>query len=127
MRNRSHMMERRMRFMKQQTGNGIMGKMPGPAKEMFERMMNDTTTEDELSEYATPELRVLFEDWLIQLEEEITEFVQEREKTKPEDVAEAFKISKESAKFVLARLDQKENITIEVLSNHEEDSNGSNG
>jgi hypothetical protein len=121
------MMEQCARFMKQHPRNGIMGKMPGPAKEMFERMVKDTEAEDELSKYATSELRALFEDWLIHLEEEIIAFALEREKTRPEDVAEAFKISKESANFILVRLAQKNNIHIDGISILKEDSNGSNG
>lgn len=127
MRHRSQMMERCMRFMKENRGSDSMGKKFGPARAMFQNMADFSQNQDELSDYATSELRALFEDWLIHLEEEILAFAQEREETKPEDVAEAFKISKESANFILARLVQKENINIEGISIHKEDSNGSNG
>jgi hypothetical protein len=86
---------------------GMGEKFSGP-KEMFRFMMGDASKNDELAKYATPELRSLFEDWLLQLEEEIVAFTETRDAVKPEEVAEAFKISKESAIFLMNKLCQKE-------------------
>ncbi len=69
-------------------------------------------TED-IAKYATPELRSLFEDWLIQLEDEIVAFAKDINSISPEDVSSEFKISKESAIFVLGKLAQKGKINID--------------
>jgi hypothetical protein len=82
-------------------------KFSGP-REMFRFMMGDVSKNDELAKYATPELRSLFEDWLLQLEEEIITFTKTRDAVKPEELAEAFKISRESAIFLMSKLCQKE-------------------
>ena len=70
---------------------------------------------DDIAKYATPELRTLFEDWLIQLEDEIISFAKDRDKITPDDVAAEFKISKESAIFVLSKLAQKNRINIDGI------------
>jgi hypothetical protein len=61
----------------------------------------------ELAKYSTQELRTLFEDWLLQLEEELRPFAEQCENLTPEAVAEAFHISLKSAEFLLNRLAKK--------------------
>jgi ABC-type sulfate transport system substrate-binding protein len=113
--------------MKEGCGKEAMGKMFGGPDEMFKTMTSGAQKTDELAKYATSELRALFEDWLIQLEEEIIALAEKREMTKPEEVAEAFKISKESAIFILDKLVQKGKIKISGISIQKEDDNGNDG
>jgi hypothetical protein len=87
-------------------------------------MTSGAKKSDELAKYATPELRALFEDWLIQLEEEIIAFAEKHEVTKPEEIAKAFKVSKESATFLFEKLIQKGKINMSGLSVPKEDYNG---
>ena len=124
---KSKMMERCMRFMKEHGGADASGEKFGNQWEMCRPMMKDAMKTDDLATYATPELRALFEDWLIQLEEEIIAFAKNREKIKPEDVADAFKISRDSAIFVLSKLAQKQKINIDGISAQKEDSDGNDG
>jgi hypothetical protein len=71
-------------------------------------MMCDTQKDDALGSYGTPELHSLFNDWLLQLEEEIIALSEHHEVGTPEAVAESLKISVESATFILDRLAQKQ-------------------
>ena len=115
MKHRSQMMERCMRLMKQRGHATSMGNKIDGMEQMCRSMMGDNQASDELSTYATPELRTLFEDWLLQLEEEIFNFAKDKETVNPQQVANAFKLSKESATFVLKKLAKKESITIEGI------------
>ena len=127
MKQRSDMMGMCMRFMKEHKGTGAMGeKFSGP-QQMFRAMMGDTQKADDLAAYGTPELRALFEDWLLQLEEEIIVFAKERDTVKPEEVADTFKISRDSAIFVLDKLARKNKINIDNSSAPKEDSDGNDG
>ncbi len=60
----------------------------------------------------TCELRTLFEEWLAQLEAEVLEFLKGRETASPEDVADHFNLSKESAVFLLSKLVREGKIKI---------------
>lgn len=127
MRNMSHMMERCMRFMKEKGSAEGMGETFGSPKEMFRSMMGDGSEKDELAKYTTPELRALFEDWLLQMEEEINAFTKTRDTIAPEEVAEAFKISRESAIFLMDKIAQKEKLDIGGRSDQKEEFHGNDG
>jgi hypothetical protein len=68
----------------------------------------------QVTTYATPELRALFEEWLGQIEAEFLEFLQGGEAVAPENVADHFKLSKESAVFLLSKLAREGKIIISV-------------
>ncbi len=82
---------------------GMMGEGFNPM-EMCKSMVDSIAKSAEMATYATPELRALFEEWLGQIEAEILEFLKGREAIAPETVAEHFKLSKESAVFLLSKL-----------------------
>ena len=125
--NRSEMMKRCMQFRKKAGESGPMsGKFRGPGA-MFNAMMNDSSNPGELSGYAPSELRMLFEDWLQQLEEEILAFAESRTSLKPEEVADAFQISRDSAAFVLKKMTQKGSIQIDDDADQKEGSHGNDG
>jgi len=123
---RSEMMKRCMLFKKKVGESGPMtGRFCGPGA-MFKTMMNDSSNTGELSEYAPSELRVLFEDWLLQLEEEIKAFAENRRSLKPEEVADAFQISRDSAAFVLKKMTQKGSLQEDESTVQKEGSHGNN-
>lgn len=90
---------------------GMMGEGFNPM-EMCRGMVGSITKSAEMATYATPELRMLFEEWMAQLEAEVLEFLKGREAVVPEDVAGHFKLSKESAIFLLSRLAREGKIKI---------------
>jgi hypothetical protein len=103
----------------------MMGRFCGPGA-MFKTMTNNSSNTGELSEYAPSELRALFEDWLLQLEEEIKAFAENRKSLKPEEVADAFQISRDSAAFVLKKMTQKRGLQEDESTVQEEGSHGNN-
>ncbi len=58
----------------------------------------------ELATYSTPELRGLFNDWLSEIEREILEFLNERGRVDPDEVAEHFRLKQKSIIFILSKL-----------------------
>jgi hypothetical protein len=58
----------------------------------------------EMATYSTPELRNLFNDWMGAIEEEIVDFLRERETVNPDEVAVKFRLKKESIIFILGKL-----------------------
>jgi hypothetical protein len=95
---------------------GMMGEGFNPM-EMCKGMIGSITKSAEMATYATPELRALFEEWLGQIETEIVEFLEGREAVAPEDVAEHFKLSKESAVFLVSKLAREGKVEINVGKN----------
>jgi hypothetical protein len=82
--------------------------------DMCRKMMGAIGKASDLATFATPEIRGLFEEWVIQIEEEILQFVKTTDKVNPDSVAEHFKLSKESIMYFLTRLAQKGKISLEV-------------
>ena len=87
----------------QEMMKGMMGEGFNPM-EMCKGMIGSVTKAAEMATYATPELRALFEEWLGQIEAEIIEFLGKGEAVTPEAVAEHFKLSKESAVFLISKM-----------------------
>ena len=85
-----------------------------------ERMMNrdpdhqSTTAE---MDYGSEELKALFSDWLLQLEEEIVSLAGKEKKISVTKVAFEFKISEQSAAFILERLAAQNRINIDNTPN----------
>ena len=98
------MMDMMKNMMSGNQGKGEKGFNP---MEMCKQMMQSMTQSREMAEFATPELRGLFEDWVRQIEDEILQFVKDRENVNTEEIAEKFKISEESAIYILGKLAQK--------------------
>jgi hypothetical protein len=95
---------------------GMMGEGFNPM-EMCRGMVGSITKSAEIATYATPELRGLFEEWLSQIEDEIIEFLEERDAVVPEDLAKHFKLSKESVIFLIARLARQGKLRINLEKN----------
>lgn len=58
----------------------------------------------ELATYSTPELRGLFHDWLSEIEREIVEYLNDRDRVDPDDVADHFRLQRDSMIFILGKL-----------------------
>ena len=95
---------------------GMMGEGFNPM-EMCRGMVGSVTKSAEMASYATPELRALFEEWLGQIEAEILVYLEGRETVGPEEVAEKFKLSKESGIFLISRLAREGKIGIRAGRN----------
>lgn len=92
---------------------GMMGEGFNPM-EMCRGMVGSITKSAEMATYATPELRALFDEWLGQIEAEVLEYLKDKEAVAPDDVAGHFKLSKESAIFLLSKLAREGKININV-------------
>lgn len=124
MKNRSQMMERCMRMMKERACGGDKNTFP---ESMCRSAADDTSKAEGLSRYANSELQSLFEDWLLLLEEEIITFAQDRDGIQPEQVAAAFHLSEQSARILLKKLVEEDKIKADQVSNLEGDTDGDNG
>ena len=82
--------------------------------DMCKEMMSNIRLSGKIATLSTPEVQGLFEDWVEQIENEIIELIKDKDSYNVEEIAENFKISKESAYYFLTRLAQKEKINIKV-------------
>jgi predicted HTH transcriptional regulator len=104
--------------------DGMMGKMMGNKKEgeeggempwdMCRKMMGAIGKSSDLAAYATPELHTLFEEWLNQINEEITKAITDNENITPEELSAKFNLSLESIHYILGKLAQKGDISIQA-------------
>jgi len=88
--------------------------------EMCRTMMSSVAQASEMSFYATPEIRSMFEEWLSSVEDEIFEFIQKKDEIKPKKIAENFKISESAAKFFLNHLAASGKIKAEFKDDSED-------
>jgi hypothetical protein len=72
--------------------------------EMGKTMMSAVAQVSEMSFYATPEIRAMFEEWLASVEDEIFEFIHKENEINPDNIAKHFKISESASKFFLNHL-----------------------
>ena len=72
--------------------------------EMSQSVLKAVSKASEMSFYATPEIRTMFEEWLASVEEEIFEFVHAENEINLNNITNHFKISKSAATFFLNHL-----------------------
>ncbi len=72
--------------------------------EMCQTVMASVAKASEMSFYATPEIRSLFEEWLESVEAEIFDFIRKEGEINPKVIAGKFQISESAAKFFLNHL-----------------------
>lgn len=58
----------------------------------------------DLATYSTPELRGLFNEWLSEIEIEVFEFLKDKKRVDPDEVARHLKLERESIVFILNKL-----------------------
>ncbi len=91
---------------------GMMRKMMGNAEDsnpmkMCKTMMSTVEKVSEMSFYATPEIRTMFEEWAESIESEIYQFISDKSEINLPDIAANFKISEKAAQFFLNHLAAK--------------------
>ncbi len=82
--------------------------------EMCKDMMSSLHQSHRVANLATPEVQGLFEDWVEQIEQEMVDYLKNKDSVEVHEVANHFKISKESTYYFLTRLAQKEKIKLKV-------------
>lgn len=85
--------------------------------EMSKEVLSAVSQSYELATYSTPELRGLFNDWVQAIEDEIIDFLKDHEKVNPDEVAEHFRLTRESVIFVLGKLAREGKIKMQLSSN----------
>ncbi len=92
-------------------GKGHKGFMP---MDMCGEMISSIRQSHRIATMATPEVQALFEDWVEQIEQEMLNYLKGKDSTEIKDIAEHFKISKDSAYYFLTKLAQKGKIKLNV-------------
>ena len=104
-------------------GGPMMGAMMGRGKgkaekfmpwDMCKEMMSSIQQTHRVATLATPEVQGLFEDWVEQIEQEMLEYLKDKNAVDIMDLANHFKISKDSAYYFLTKLAQKGKIKLNV-------------
>ena len=75
--------------------------------DMCRNMMGSFQETAASAKFATPEVRGLFDEWAVQIEDEIYSFIQAGNEINPDKIAEHFKLSKDSVVYFLKRLAEK--------------------
>ncbi len=79
---------------------------------MCRAMMNSAEARQDRASYATPELRVLFEEWACTVEDEVLSILRARGPLDVADLAAALKISPESALHLVGKLSREGKATL---------------
>ncbi len=98
----------------------MMGEGGGPM-DMCKSMMSSISKSSDMASFALPEVRDLFEEWMIQIEEEIMNLMAGKKEITPEEIAKELKISKKSAIYFASRLAQNGKISLKI---NKEDEHG---
>jgi hypothetical protein len=98
----------------------MMQKMMAGMKEfnpmaMCQAMMTSVSKSAEMAAYATPEVRVLFEEWARSVEEEILSLLRARGQMDLDQLASQLKISPESALYFLGKLVREDKAAISAV------------
>jgi predicted transcriptional regulator len=105
------MMSMMMGGSKMNGGLGGENKMPW---DMCKDMMSGIKETANTAKFATAELRGLFDEWCQQIEQEILNFIKEKNSINVEELSEKFSLSEESIKYLLGRLASKNLIDYKV-------------
>lgn len=97
----------------------MIGKMHGKAEkfmplDMCREMMSSIQQSHRVATLATPEVQGLFEDWVEQIEQEILDYLKDKDSVDIRALANRFKISKDSAYYFMTKLAQKGKIKLNV-------------
>ncbi len=82
--------------------------------EMSKEVLSAISHSYELATYSTPELRGLFNDWLGEIEQEVLEFLENRNEVDPNEVSEHFRLEHESVIFILSKLAREGKINMQA-------------
>jgi hypothetical protein len=77
---------------------------------MCQSLVNKVAQSKQLMAITNPDILVLFENWLDELEEEVMKFVNEHQNLDPLELAKNLGLSKSGASFMIAKLQQEDKI-----------------
>jgi len=77
---------------------------------MCQSMIDKVARSRQLAAVAEPEILVLFEDWLEELESEVISFVNKTGSSAPIDLAQGIGLSRSGAEFLIAKLKREEKL-----------------
>lgn len=89
-----------------------MGEGVDPTK-MCQSLVDKVARSRQLQSVTDPELLILFEDWLEELEDEVLTFLQQHPESKAEDLSNNLGLSYSGATFLLAKLRREQKIQSE--------------
>ncbi|PKM68902.1 MAG: hypothetical protein CVU95_02130 [Firmicutes bacterium HGW-Firmicutes-2] len=101
------------------------GKMEGMPKmmgggfnpmDMCKQMTESITTTARMAGFATPEVQVIFEDWVLEVEKEIMQFIKLDVDITPAKIAEHLKISEDSVLYFISKLIRDKKIVVTGLA-----------
>ena len=78
---------------------------------MCQKLVNRVAQSRQLMAVADPELLVLFEDWLDELENEVISLAKKRGSLSLEDLAQKFGLSERGANFLISKLSREGKIS----------------
>jgi hypothetical protein len=73
---------------------------------MCQKLVDRVAQSKQLMAVADPELLVLFEDWLDELEAEVISLAQTRRSLRPQDLVAKLGLSQRGAKFLISKLER---------------------
>ena len=82
--------------------------------EMSKEVLSAVSHSYEMATYSTPELRGLFNDWILAIAEEVLDFLKKRDEVDTDEVAAEFRMTRESAIFILGKLAREEKIKMQA-------------
>lgn len=82
--------------------------------EMSKEVLSAVSQSFELATYSTPELRGLFNDWVGAIEREILDFIRDKGKVDPDEIAAHFRLERGSVIFMLGKLAREEKIKMQA-------------
>lgn len=82
--------------------------------EMSKEVLSAVSQSFELATYSTPELRGLFNDWVGAIEREILDFIRDKGKVDPDQIAAHFRLERGSVIFMLGKLAREEKIKMQA-------------
>ncbi len=83
-----------------------MGEGVDPTK-MCQNLVDKVTQSRQLSAVAEPEVLVLFENWLEELESEVISFIKRTKALNPADLADGLGVSRSGAEFLITKLQRE--------------------
>jgi hypothetical protein len=78
--------------------------------QMCQSLVDKVARSRQLTAIAEPELLILFEDWLEELETEAIRAVKESHVREPAELARKLKVSAKGANFLLSKLEREERL-----------------
>ncbi len=82
--------------------------------DMSKEVLSAVSQSSELATYSTPELRGLFNDWVGSIEREILDFIKDKGKVDPDEIAAHFRLERGSVIFMLGKLAKEEKIKMQA-------------